>query len=240
MAAPARSVRDLITRALRLIGAYGSGESADGNDATDALLALNQMIDGWSADNLMVYQRQEQAFALTGGKPAYAIGPTGDFITQRPIDIEYAFTRDANGIDRSVAVIAQDRFAQISLKAIPNTFPTCLKNDNAYPNATITLYPYPATGLTIYLGMLQVLNDFADLGQLINMPPGYEEAITFSLAELIAPEYDRQASATVARLAATSRGRIRSLNLPTPSLVCEFTGVANSGGDGKAAFLAGY
>lgn len=222
---PVRTVRDLIYRALRLAGAVGTGDRVDANDAQDALLALNQMIDGWSTDNLMIYVTNETAFPLLPGVPSYTLGPTGDFVTERPTSIQYAFTRDANNIDRQLTQMTQQDFSTIVLKNIGNTFPWAMTSDNGFPNAQITLFPYPLQGLTLFLGLVQVLDQFANLSDSVTMPPGYEEAIVFNLAECIAPEYDRTVTTYVSKRAAMALGRIRSLNIQPQYNSCEFSGV---------------
>lgn len=237
---PARTAGDLVKRAMRLVGAYGSGDHIGGTDSSDALLALNMMLDAWSADDLFVYQTMELQFDMVAGQGVYTVGPSGDFKTARPVSIQYAFTRDPQNIDRFLTISAQDDYASITLKNIGNTYPMLVTSDNAYPNATITFYPYPVGGLTVFLGMTQPLLGYPELSDPVSLPPGYEEAITFSLAEQIALEYDRPIPPMVLRTAALGRGRIKSLNLPTPTNAVEFTGVGYRGGDGKAAFLGGY
>jgi hypothetical protein len=241
-AAKQRTVRDLIRRSLRLIGAYGSGESIDANDAMDAMFALNQLVDGWSTDNLMVYETTEVSFPLVAGKAMYSIGPFADFDTPRPVALEYAFTRDAQGLDRPLRNVSQEDYATITLKNIGETFPWAITNDMAQPLSTLTLYPYPQAQLTLFLGIQQAFKGFQDLSDPINLPPGYEEALVYSLAEQIAPEYDRPIPPVVSRTAAMARGRIRSVNLPSAYMAVEFTGVGamTGNGDAKAAFLAGY
>jgi hypothetical protein len=46
------TAHDVITRALRTIGALAAGETADADDAQDALLVLNQMLAGWEIEGI--------------------------------------------------------------------------------------------------------------------------------------------------------------------------------------------
>lgn len=43
------TARDVVTAALRLIGALAAGETADAPEAADGLAALNRMMHGWKA-----------------------------------------------------------------------------------------------------------------------------------------------------------------------------------------------
>jgi len=66
-----------ITSALRSIGALESGEQPDAPMATDCFNLLNEMLDQWSNDHLMIFTQQEIIQTLTGGQYIYTIGPGG-------------------------------------------------------------------------------------------------------------------------------------------------------------------
>ena len=55
---------DQINAALRLIGQLAEGETPSAATSQDALAALNQMIDSWNTDRLLVYTTQTQVFSL--------------------------------------------------------------------------------------------------------------------------------------------------------------------------------
>ena len=66
-----------ITSALRSIGALEAGEQPTSEMATDAFNLLNEMLDQWSNDHLMIFTQQEVIQELTGGQYIYTIGPGG-------------------------------------------------------------------------------------------------------------------------------------------------------------------
>lgn len=66
---------DIITRAMKDIGAIASGEKPTPEEAQDALEMLNDMVDQWSNENLMVYNVTEIIFPLIAGQVQYTIGP---------------------------------------------------------------------------------------------------------------------------------------------------------------------
>lgn len=218
----ARPTRDIIHRALRIIGVLGAGETANADDANDALIALNQMLDLWSADSLMAYVIDEQSLALTGGVATYTVGATGALNTTRPLAIQYGFTRDASATDRPVSIITQEQYANIVLKSLPASYPEALYYDATYPLGVITLYPAPMSGLTLFVGLWQPLTAIPTLDTILDYPPGYEAAITYSLAEGLAPEYQRPVTPDLARVAAKARANIQGVNLPQVFLNVEF------------------
>jgi hypothetical protein len=68
---------DIVTRALKDIGAIAAGETPAPEEAQDAYDMLNDMIDQWSNENMMVYNMTEIIFPITSGQINYTIGPGG-------------------------------------------------------------------------------------------------------------------------------------------------------------------
>jgi len=226
--AATRTVRDLITRALRVAGVVGAGETPGADDADDALLSLNMMLDAWQAERLFAYSIVDRTYALTAGLATYSIGSGATINVPRPVRIEWAFTRDSSNIDRQIRVVLDDVFAAISVKNIGNTYPTALYYQPSYPNGTINLWPLPAAGLTLHIGAWEVLTEYASLNATLSLPPGYEDAFVYSLVERLCPEYGKAISADISKLAAKARANIEQDNLPGPLSVCEFGGVGRT------------
>jgi hypothetical protein len=234
----ARTARDIITRSLRIVGVLGAGETASAEDAADSFVALNSMIDSWSIDRLFAYNIVQSSFPLTAGTARYSIGNGGTFNTIRPNEIEYAFARDVNNLDWQIDIITQEQYAAILLKNVGNTYPNVLWYDPEYPLAYVNLYPLPGVNLTLYLGIWSILTQFATLDTQISFPPGYEDAITFSLAERLGVEYRMPVGADAQQIALKARARVQGNNLVDARSVCEF-GTGQSDMASFADFLAG-
>ena len=74
---------DIISRALKDIGALESGETPTPDAAQDAFDMLNDLIDQWSNEDMMVFNYQEIIFPVISGQTQYTIGPvasTANFI----------------------------------------------------------------------------------------------------------------------------------------------------------------
>lgn len=69
---------DIISRSLKDIGALEAGEIPTADAATDAFDMLNDMLDQWSNESMMIYNVTEIVFPLTAGQTQYTIGPGGD------------------------------------------------------------------------------------------------------------------------------------------------------------------
>ena len=69
---------DIISSALKDIGALAAGETPTPEAAQDAFVMMNRMIDQWSNEQMMVYYKTEVIFPITPGQTQYTIGPTGE------------------------------------------------------------------------------------------------------------------------------------------------------------------
>lgn len=67
----------IITRALRAIGAVGSGDPVDPQVAADSLDLLNDLLDQWSLQKQMVFCVNEVIHSLVASQTAYTIGNGG-------------------------------------------------------------------------------------------------------------------------------------------------------------------
>jgi hypothetical protein len=66
---------DIVSRALKDIGALEAGETPSPDAAKDAFEMLNDMIDQWSNENMMVFNVTEIICPVIAGQTQYTIGP---------------------------------------------------------------------------------------------------------------------------------------------------------------------
>ena len=78
-----------INRALRLLGVLAEGETPSASVSQDSLMALNQMIDSWNTERLSTFVTQDQVYTWPAGFISRDLGPSGDFIGNRPILMEF-------------------------------------------------------------------------------------------------------------------------------------------------------
>jgi len=68
---------DIISGALKDIGALAAGETPTADAVQDAFSMLNDMVDQWSNESMMVSYKTEIIFPITPGQIQYTIGPGG-------------------------------------------------------------------------------------------------------------------------------------------------------------------
>jgi hypothetical protein len=212
----------LIRGALGKLGIVAPGEAVDAGDAAVCLLSLNTMLDGWAVENLYAYATATVTGTLPAGTGSRTIGPTGQLVAApRPVRLEAGCFFTAGGIDYPIETVTQDEYNSIGLKAIDSLGPRWVFFNATLPNGVLLFHPRPAQAVTLSLVVQQRIAAFANLTTNYNLPPGYERALLYSLAEEVAADYEREVPPTVARTAAMARRAIKRTNNVVPQLdVC--------------------
>ena len=99
---------DVISRALKDIGALEAGETPSPDAAQDAFEMLNDMIDQWSNENMMVFNVTEIICPVISGQTQYTIGPNPSTLNF----IGASFTGSIAGNILTVTAIASGAIAQ--------------------------------------------------------------------------------------------------------------------------------
>ena len=212
----ATTAGDQINGALRLLGVLAEGETPSAATSQDALVALNQMIDSWNTERLAVFSTQDQVFSWLPGIRERSLGPTGDFVGNRPILIDDStyFRDPASGISYGLKLINQQQYNGIAVKTVTSTYPQVMWVNMTYPDITMTVYPVPTKLLEFHIVSVQELTNPATLSTNLAFPPGYLRAFKYNLAMEIAPEFGVEPSPQVTRIAMTSKRNLKRINNP--------------------------
>jgi hypothetical protein len=207
---------DQINGALRLLGVLAEGETPSAATSQDALTALNQMIDSWNTERLAVFSTQDQVFSWTPGLISRTLGPSGDFIGNRPILLDDAtyFRDPASGISYGIKIINQQQYDGIAVKTVTSTYPQVIWLNMTYPNIEMYIYPVPTKVLEWHFISVEELTQPALLSTTLAFPPGYLRAFRYNLACEFAPEFGIEPPPTVSRIAMTSKRNLKRINNP--------------------------
>jgi hypothetical protein len=207
---------DQINGALRLIGVLAEGEVPSAATSQDALLALNQMLDSWNTERLSVFSTIDQVFTWPSSTISRTLGPSGDFVGVRPVEIDDAtYFRDAStNVSFGIKMINQEQYDNIAVKTVTSTYPQILWYNASYPNIEIYLYPVPTRALEFHFISVDELTQPATLETDMAFPPGYLRAFRYNLACELAPEFGVEPSPQVRRIAMYSKRNLKSINNP--------------------------
>ena len=246
------SAEQIIYQALRDLGVVRSGQGAPADIIDDAFVALNEIIDTWLIDQLMVYAYLASIYTLNGTQQSYTIGPSGaDFTAARPTEIQDAniLLNNVSPVVRvPVQIINVDQWANIRVRQLQPAIPLMLYYDKGFSQTgygTINLWPGPQASYQLEIFTWQQLTAFPDKTTAIKFPPAYANALRKTLAVSIAPMmvlYSKanlpaglaidKALPLLQRQATLATNLIRSYNAQTPILNLDpaFSSVNDQGG----------
>lgn len=210
-------VLDLIKGSFRLLGVLASGEEPRADEAQDALASLNDMLESWKLERLMVYAILPTTLNLVAGKATYTLGPGGDLNIERPTELDQiSLLYTTNGspvINMPVPLLNLDQFQQILVPTTTSTIPQWAYLDDNYPMRSLTFYPVPSQVYATNLFLWKQIDAFTDIFQIISLPSGYQRALRYNLALELAPEYSVNPSQVVAAVAQESRSNVKLRNI---------------------------
>ena len=207
---------DQINRALRLLGVLAEGETPSAAVSQDALTAMNQMIDSWNTEKLSIFSTQNQVYTWPASTISRTLGPTGNFVGNRPVLVDDAtyFRDPLTNVSYGIKIINQQQYDGIAVKTVTSTYPQVLWINMTYPNIELFVYPVPIRDLEWHFVSVEELTQPAGLATDLAFPPGYLRAFTYNLACEIAPEFGVEPSPQVKRIAMTSKRNIKRINNP--------------------------
>jgi hypothetical protein len=207
---------DIINGSLRLLGVLAEGETPSAETSQDALRAMDQMIDSWNTERLAVFSTQDQVFTWPAATLSRTLGPTGDFVGNRPILLDDAtyFKDPSTGVSYGIKMINQQQYDGIAVKTVSSTFPQVIFTNMTYPDIEMFIYPRPTRDLEWHFISVEELTQPATLVTTLSFPPGYLRAFRYNLACELAPEFGVEPSPQVQRIAMYSKRNLKRINNP--------------------------
>jgi hypothetical protein len=219
---------DIINGALRLLGVLAEGETPSPETSADALFAMNQMIDSWNTERLSVFSTQDQTFTWPAGEITRTLGPSGNFVGNRPVRLDDAtYYRDpSTNVSFGIKFINQQQYDGIAVKTVTSTYPQVIFVNETFPDVTMTIYPKPTRVLEWHFISVEPLSQPATLATDLAFPPGYLRAFRYNLACEMAPEFGVEPSLQVKRIAMVSKRNIKRINNPDDIMSLPYSLVA--------------
>jgi hypothetical protein len=219
---------DIINGALRLLGVLAEGETPSADTSQDALTATQQMIESWNTERLSVFSTQDQVFTWPSGQLSRTLGPSGDFVGNRPVLLDDAtyFLDPGTGVSYGIKFINQQQYDGIAVKTVTSTFPQVIFVNMTFPDVEMFVYPRPTRDLEWHFISVEELTQPATLDTVLHFPPGYLRAFRYNLACELAPEFGVEPAPQVQRLAMASKRNLKRINNPDDIMSMPYSLVA--------------
>jgi hypothetical protein len=213
----------LVYGALRLLGVLRPGSSAATASNDDGLAWLNELLDSWATERLMVQAIGRGAAIATNGSAVY--------YAASPHRIEGAgYVALGGTAERPLRVYGPEEWRGVGRKILAGE-PAALYPEYGASEATLYPWPQPASG-DLYVYQWQPLTVFADLATEYVLPPGYALALRYCLAAQIAPAFaiitkiPQPHLGSIEAKAHEYKGRIKSRNCAAQLMVCDAPGAS--------------
>jgi hypothetical protein len=210
------TARELIVNAYRVAGLIGQGQVPSGAETDDGLRELNYLLETWSNESLFKNGSTKYTGTLVVGQGSYTIGTGGNFNTPRPESIislgvliptgyfkplEWIETVDWDNACRNTQLTGEPAFYTYSLQ---------------YPLGEVRIYPAPSDADSVEIQYKPSVGGY-DFNDQMAMPPGYEGAIQYGLAAVLAGMAGLDNS-RLEMVANERKTRIERMNYTTRSL----------------------
>jgi hypothetical protein len=231
------TVNDLISGSLRLANILGEGQTASGEQAANALTTLNDMIQAWNLDGLMLYGTTASTGTLVVGQDTYTVGSGGNFTFDRPVRISSMY-QTYQGVSIPIIETSYEEYSLITLKTQTSPIQRFYVYVNTAPLGTLIFWPVPSSANVITVTDDRVIAEFSSISTTLTFPPGYNRALRANLAMELCPEYGKEPSPSLVKMASESKADVRKANWTQTA--SEFDDALVGKPSGIAAFYSGY
>jgi hypothetical protein len=214
----------IITDALLDLGVLADEETPTASQAVGGLRKLNNMLESWGLEDLMLYGDTSYVIPFVIGKQIYTIGPGGDFNIPYPDKITGFYTRDTtlvppNTLDIPLEMLTDQEWQDWPSKTQTAQWPNwgVWVNDE-YPLKQAFVTPIPSTSQYALVMWVNGPLGSLTLNQAISLPPGYKRALTANLALELGPSYEVTPSPVIAAIAQSSKAAIKVRNFQLNTL----------------------
>lgn len=217
---------DIISNAMLEIGVLAPGEALGADDASFGLSKINRLFDNWNAESLFIYGTLLFQGTLTPNKNPHTIGLAGsDFVvtTARPPKIlgaSLVLTDQTPNIFRPLKIVDDEWWMNNPTPTLATQIPYYLWPNFSWPQGNLFLWPVPTKAYDIRLDLFTLFSSLA-LSDIFSFPPGYEDAVTLSLAESLTSSFGKSPAPVLVQQAALARGRVKSMNSEAPTMTCD-------------------
>lgn len=174
----------IIEDALGLTNAVGSDQTLTNDEVSDCLRVFNDVMEEGSIYGFFPYAQANQTFSTVAAQAVYTVGTGGNWNTTRPEIVYEPAYATISGVSFPYAAITQAEYNLIGYKAQPGggtDVPQYYLFLQAFPMATITLWPVPDAVLSVTFSFGRVLAQVTNAATAISFPQGYAKAFKYKL-----------------------------------------------------------
>lgn len=185
----------VITGALRKLGALPSGGAPSAAQTSDAADALNALIKAFQADGMPVWAIDSTTFTVTSGISTYTIGPGETIdIPAAPLKVLQAQRTLLGGENVPLQLKSRYDFNALPISDTITGTPVALYyqplSTNGIPTGSIHVWPNPDDSTTVItLDYQRPFDDMDGANDNLDFPSYWVMALIYNLAWALSPEF---------------------------------------------------
>lgn len=182
-----KTVRDIVTAALRKAGVTDWSQEPEADEAAVAMSELNLMLKAWQTRGYSLWLASRQSLVPVQGQFQY------DLTVVRPLRILSARWKNASGVDLPMRRMTRLEQNELPIKDVQG-IPTSFYYDRQREAAKFFIWPAPGpvTTETIRIDYEREQEDIAALGDTLDLPGEWWEAAVYNLADRMLDTWGQQ------------------------------------------------
>jgi len=182
-----KTVNELITSSLYLLGELATNETPDAFMLSTGLELINEILAMYDSDSIYIPYITTVTFDMIVGQRTYSLSDMvpADVVTNKVVDLSYAnytVPSAGQGIIYPLQIINKAQYYGVTRLTPLNTRPGFIFLDKQATESFITLYPSPDQPYPCQLGVKSMLNSVVANGNLGQLPPFYYGLLKFTLS----------------------------------------------------------
>ncbi len=182
-----KTVNELITSSLYLLGELGTNETPDSFMLSTGLELINEILAMFDSDSIFIPYITTVTFDMVVAQRTYSLSDMvpADVVTNRVVDLSYAnytVPSAGQGIIYPLQIINKAQYYGVTRLTPLNTRPGFIFLDKQAEESFITLYPSPDQPYPCELGVKSMMDSVVANGNLGQMPPFYYGLLKFTLS----------------------------------------------------------
>lgn len=190
------NVRDIVTEAFRAVGAIQDGEPLDGDRTAVGVRMLNDIVSSFNLQGFFAFQRLTLDFIAPASSGQLTIGPVPsdpaaplpDLAAQRPASVTSVYVGPSS-------TVMQSEVVQVAQSEMPNF---AVSYGSGCPSRFCYISSYPLGKLWFDLPVpegwtIRICYDRSipplSINDEVEIPPEYQPALTWALADALATRY---------------------------------------------------
>lgn len=183
----------LISGALRIVGATAQGETPTATQISEAAEALNMLVKAWEADGMPLWAIKQYDVSLTQSVNSYTIGVGATINTPKPLKVIQAFLHNnTTNIDTPMRILTRQEYNMLGNKTTEGQ-PIQIYYEPLNTTGILHVFPTPdstsASDTVITLVYQRPFEDFDASSDEPDFPQEWFDALKFGLADRLAAEY---------------------------------------------------